>query len=54
MSFGHNYFVLNKFNEQLSRLKCKSCKKQFLFNIKGEIIDLTKSDSKSSPVIEYI
>ena len=42
MLFGHNYFVENK-NENSSTLRCKSCKKEFVLDAHGNLIDATEN-----------
>lgn len=42
MLFGHNYFVHEK-NDHSSKLRCKSCKSEFILNENGKLLDVGKT-----------
>ncbi|GAA3633269.1 hypothetical protein [Flavivirga jejuensis] len=46
LAYGHNYFRLKETKTDTPDLVCKCCKKYFMFNLSGDIIEV---DQQKSP-----
>lgn len=47
MIFGHNYFVEDQ-HDNASKLRCKSCKKEFSLDENGNLYDVARNQLDSS------
>ncbi len=53
-AFGHNYFLVNKLNNNISSLVCKCCKKHFISKANGEILSISIGHNNVTPLVEYL
>ena len=53
-AFGHNYFRLDKANHEHADYICKCCKKQFVSNAEGDIIDISSKLNEIQSILKYL
>ncbi len=49
-AYGHNYHRLEKAGPNTPELICKNCKKQFMYNEHGEIVDFETKKNKRTTI----
>tara|TARA_R110002049_G_scaffold90686_2_gene227149 strand:- start:71492 stop:71725 length:234 start_codon:yes stop_codon:yes gene_type:complete len=53
-TFGHNFFLVEKFNSNIQEIKCKCCKKKFIPTNEGDLIELTINVNEIDILIDYL